>query len=106
MLWMPVMKRERAWPYIHSSSSSRLTRMLQLRPDGPGKEQSCVGRRLMILSFCSFIDHWVATPSGVTLAPGISGIVDGKKGMVQWWRTSLEKALSRAVLLSVSCADL
>ena len=83
MLWMPVMKRERAYAYMYSSSCSLLTHMLQLRPDGPGKEQSCIGLHLATLSFCSFIDHWVAMPNGVMLDPGISGIVVGKKGMVQ-----------------------
>ena len=106
MAWIPVMNLVSAWPYLHSSSSSFITRLLQLNPDGPGKVQSCVGRRLMIRSFVSFMDHWVATPSGVTLAPGISGMLAGRIGIAQWCFTSLVKALSRASLLSASRADL
>ena len=106
MAWMPVMNLVSACPYLHSSSSSFITRLLQLRPDGPGNAQSCVGRRLMIRSFFSLIDHWVATPSGVTLAPGISGMLTGRMGIAQWCFTSLVNALSRACLLSSSSADL
>lgn len=83
-----------------------MTRLLQLRPEGPGKVQSCVGRRFVILSFFSLIDHWVATPNGVTLAPGIRCMIWGKIGMAQWCFTSLEKAFWRARLLSGSLADL
>ena len=83
-----------------------ITRRLQLSPDGPGKVQSCVGRFLTIRLLFSSIDHCVATPSGVTLAPGIRGMLVGSKGIAQWWLTSFEKTLFSAVAFSGSSADL
>lgn len=103
---MPVMKRVSAWPYMHSSSWSLTTRRLQLSPDGPGNVQSCVGLFLIIRLLFSSIDHCVATPSGVTLAPGMRCMQDGSSGMVQWWLTSLEKTLSSASLFACISADL
>ena len=74
-------------------------------PEGPGKVQSCVVRRLMILSPDSFMDHWIAIPSGVMQAPGISGTADGRRGVAHWAFTSLFKALKRASLFSLSKVD-
>ena len=83
-----------------------MTLLLQLFPDGPGKVQSCVVRRFWILSPVALIVHWIATPSGVTLAPGIFRMESGRRGSAQLCATSLLKALSRACLFAVSEADL
>ena len=63
-------------------------------------------RRFCILSPVALIVHWTATPSGVTLAPGIFVMHSGSIGNAQLWATSLLKAFWRACLLSISDADL
>ena len=70
--------------------------MLQLSPEGPGKEQSWVVRRLMMRSPVAFILHCTATPSGVTHAPGMRGMVAGRMGIAHCARVSLRKDLHSA----------
>ena len=95
----------KAWPYLQSGTSSFMTRRLQLSPEGPGKVQSCVVLLLRILSPAAFMDHCTATPNGVMLAPGMSGIADGRSGMAHWDFTSLLKALKSASLFSFNTVD-
>jgi hypothetical protein len=83
-----------------------MTRLLQLAPEGPGKVQSCVVRRLTIRFPSASIDHWMATPRGVTLAPGMSSMHDGKMGMAHSYWTSLLNDLCRAAMFSGVWADL
>ena len=83
-----------------------MTRKLQLFPDIPGNEQSCVGRRFRILLLFASIVCCTATPSGVILAPGIDLMQDGRSGMHHWYFTSLVKDFSSACLFSVIDADL
>ena len=77
---------------------SLITLLLQLSPDGPGKVQSCVVRRLMTLSPFWFSDHCVATPRGVMLAPGMSLIAVGEMGIAHCACTSLAKDFTRALV--------
>ena len=79
--------------------------MLQLSPEGHGKVQSCVGLRLMILSPLAFMDHCIATPNGVILAPGMSGTEEGKSGMAHCDLTSFWNALKRANLFAFRTVD-
>jgi hypothetical protein len=82
-----------------------MTRLLQLFPEIPGKVQSCVTRRFLILSFCGLTVHCVATPSGVMLAPGIMLMTAGLRGMAHCAAISLSNALSNADLFSFGCVD-
>ena len=77
----PWRKRRKAWPNWQSGTSSFLTLRLQLRPEGPGKVQSWVVRLFRILSPTALMDHWTATPKGVTLAPGMRRMQEGVIGM-------------------------
>lgn len=106
MSWIPCRNRFRAWPYRQSSNRSLITLLLQLWPDGPGNVQSCVVRRLTIRLLSASMVHCIATPIGVTLAPGICLMQLGWIGMAQLCPTSLLKALSRAVLFAGTVADL
>ena len=83
-----------------------MTLLLQLSPDGPGKVQSCVVRRLMTLSPLWFSDHCVATPRGVMLAPGMSLIAEGEMGIAHCACTSLAKDVTRALVFSGVVVDL
>ena len=84
-----------------------MMRLLQLRPEGPGKVQLWVVRLFMTRSLDALIVHWMATPSGVTLAPGICLMHDGDMGIAQQYLTSLSNALSKAASFSVGVvADL
>ena len=101
--WMPWTNLVNACPYLHSTSSSDITLILQLRPLGPGNVQSWVVLRLIIRSFFALIVHWVATPRGVTHACGMDFIQFGSIGIAHLYLTSLEKAFSRAS--AFSCGD-
>ena len=60
----------------------------------------------MILLLSASMLHWMATPRGVTLAPGICVMHDGRMGIAQLYRTSLLNALSSAASFSGTSADL
>ena len=77
-----------------------MMRLLQLRPDGPGKVQSWVVRLFRTRSFSALIVHCTATPSGVTQAPGISLMQEGEIGIAQQYLTSLSNAFSSAASFS------
>ncbi len=80
--------------------------MLQLAPEGPGNVQSCVVRRFSILFPFASMDHCMATPNGVTLAPGMFSMHSGVMGIAHLYCTSLLNDLLSALMLSVVWADL
>ena len=77
-----------------------MMRLLQLRPEGPGNVQSWVVRLFKTLSLLALMVHCTATPSGVTHAPGMCFIQEGRMGRAQQNFTSLSKAFSRAAAFS------
>lgn len=77
----PWRNRRKAWPNWQAGMSSLWTLRLQLSPEGPGKEQSWVVRRLRMRSPLALMDHCTATPRGVMLAPGISLMMEGVRGI-------------------------
>jgi hypothetical protein len=91
---------------VHSVSKSFWTLLLQLAPDGPGKVQSCVVRLLTIRLPLASIDHCIATPKGVMLAPGICSMQLGVMGIAHSYSTSLLKDLMSAAMFSGVWADL
>ena len=81
-------------------------RMLQLMPDGPGKEQSCVVLLFKYRSLFSSTLHCTATPKGVTDALGMCEIQSTGRGIAHSADTSLLNDFRRASRLSGVEADL
>ena len=102
---MPCRKRRRAWPYLQLLSDSLITLLLQLFPDIPGNEQSCVVRRFSYRLLFSSMDHCTATPKGVTQAPGMCLIHSIVSGRAHWALTSFVNDLCRASLFAAILAD-
>ena len=105
MSWMPWRNRRSACPYRQLLSDSLITRLLQLLPDEPGNEQSCVVRRFSYRSLFASIDHWTATPRGVTHAPGMCLMHSVVIGRAQCAVTSFVKDLLSASLFALTFAD-
>ena len=97
ILLMLCKKRRSAWSYLHSATPSLIILVLQLSHDGPGNEQSWVVRLLRIPSPLAFKLPCTATPNGVTQAPGIKGMVDGRIGIAHCAAVSFRNDLSSAL---------
>ena len=83
-----------------------MTLLLQLRCPETEKVPSWQVLRLIFLSLLQSRVHWTATPNGVSCAPGILGTTSGRNGIIQWYFTSFENAVSSAAAFSGTAADL
>ena len=85
---MLLRMRKRQWPKMLSSNASLSQRLFIEIPERLGLEASCVARLFSIRSPLSEIVNWVATPAGMTLAPGVFNTSSRRKGMSQPFETS------------------